>query len=354
VISPKSALIVFYIACVMTITTLLPDHTTTYAQEIEPFIVTGLSLSYDGTRVAVIGRSMTDPTTSQSTYYIDILDTSDFQPVSTIEVEETPTTLVALNAAGTRLAYSTVSGAGNIIDLNSGEYLQRGGISVAEFTGLIWNPTSDQLASVQPGLIRISDDDTEASSHTLHDAGGSGRFISVAWSSDGNWLATATYSPSTQETALQIWDLSVEPTFIDTPTLRLPDAGGVALAWNSESTELASLERDGVHLYRAESGEEILHIPIEVESVGLSLALNPDGTRVAVGSFQSIQVWSLPSGDLVQTMDTHGSSQHIFWLHDHIIHSGSEGVYVDGELVSSRAWRRCCSPRVKTKTSQFQ
>jgi WD40 repeat protein len=331
VIAAKSLPVVLCLACAIAITTLLPDRTIGYAQVAEAFPVTGLSMSYNGTRLAVIGRSMTNPATSQSTYYVDILDTFDFQPVSTIEVEDAWIRLVALNADGTRLAYNTVAGNVDVVDLTSGAYLVRGGNSVAETTDLVWNPAHDQFARVEPGLIWIANAETQV--QTLHDAQGSGRFVAIAWSEDGHRLATSTYSRSTQETALQIWDLSAQDGFIDTPYLRRTDAGGTALAWNSDGTELASLERDGVHLYRAESGEEILHIPIEIEAAGLSLALHPEDTLVAVGSLQTIHVWSLPAGELVQTIEAQGPVDHLYWLDNHLIHGGSEGVYVDGELV---------------------
>jgi WD40 repeat protein len=333
----KRPVVVLCIGCLMVIMCFSGNKSPVLAQDSVSFIPADLSVSADGTRAAVVMRS-----TSEPVGYVEVLNTSDFQSVAHIEEQDTLIYAAALNADGTRLAvHGGTEGNIRIFDLDSGEYVQKEYIPSGSYAeNLLWNPGGEQLAAAEDGRMSITEDLELL--HTL--PVGEGSYLSsMAWSPDGLRLATSIsmFTPDSAEGKglLQIWELSAQPEEMDTPTLEIPILPYSILAWNSDGTEVANLQLDGIHLYEAVSGEEVLYIPLDAESGGMSLALHPEDTSVAVGSPGFVRVWSLPDGELIKTIEVPGADgmqalvDYVFWLDDRLMYDGYDGIYVDGEPV---------------------
>jgi WD40 repeat protein len=119
--------------------------------------------------------------------------------------------------------------------------------------------------------------------HTL--AVGKGWVQAVAWSGDGQLLATAAGK------VVRTWNTDGKPVLESEPHA----ATVTALAWQPGRRELASATYGCVHVFRVEEG--VRAEPLEWKGSLLSLAFSPDGRHLAAGTQEcSVIFWRVASG----------------------------------------------------------
>ena len=220
-----------------------------------------------------------------------------------------------------------------------------------------WSPDGSRLFSTgYNGFVRIWDPDTKAKVAEFGDGTG-GRIHSACWSPDGTRLASAAAE-------IVIWDLAA-----GTELRRLDGHGGEVFSvdWSPDGNRLASCGKDGtIRIWDADSGDEVNKFSPEgvrfnnvanlrwspdpagrflavsaqgperrtliLASESLdpvrslesrdgspvhSLAWNPDGTQIAIGSMAGIRIFDRDSGELLQEMSGHvGPTLGVDWSPD--------------------------------------
>ncbi|MGB9798113.1 MAG: protein kinase domain-containing protein, partial [bacterium] len=116
--------------------------------------------------------------------------------------------------------------------------------------------------------------------------------LSVAFSPDGNFLATGSWA------SVNIWRLA------DDILIRMLNHNDwvLSLAFSQDAKLLASGSRDKtIKIWRFSDGKQLLMLrergPI------LSLAFSPDGSLLATGSIGAVNLWRISDGRLLQTLD---------------------------------------------------
>jgi len=118
--------------------------------------------------------------------------------------------------------------------------------------------------------------------------------MSVAFSSDGNWLASGS-----RDRTIRLWDLSTGQT---RHVLRGHDGAITRVAFSRDGRWLASSSEDkSIRLWDVAKGELIQVLGSHANPAG-DVAFSPDGTRVAsVGNDRKIKIWNVDARELVST-----------------------------------------------------
>jgi WD40 repeat protein len=176
--------------------------------------------------------------------------------------------------------------------------LDLGGLDLA---GAAWSPNGKQIAVVSgTGDLQVVDSTTGQCLKVLHrnpgfDFGHGLR--PVAWSLDGQRLATSDYRTPEADEVVRVWDVATGRLQATLP--RKQDALGqgaiVAIAWSPDGKRLA-YSRDGKpgvaiwDLARSQAQR------LSSDSLPVSLAWSPDGNRLAAGCNDGkLVIWSIRS-----------------------------------------------------------
>jgi WD40 repeat protein len=139
--------------------------------------------------------------------------------------------------------------------------------------------------------------------------GHAGGITAIAWNPDSERLASAS-----DDKTIKIWDISSEG---DVQTLQVDDVIQ-AVAWSPDGGQLATIQIDkdedvqmwSIRIWDAETAREELRFAdgiVEFDNRPVSLAWRQDGEQLATGNWNgSIQLWSIPDGELTNSLIGHG------------------------------------------------
>lgn len=219
---------------------------------------------------------------------------------------------VAWSPDGTRLATASPDGTAKVWDLATGKELLTLSGHNKPVLSVAWSADGKRLATgSEDRTARVWDAATGAEFLTLR--GHSEAVWSVAWSPDGNRLATGS-----NDFTAKLWDTrkGKELRTLRGHLGEYRDASGkvhrfgggtvTSVAWSPDGERLAtgSLDQTWI-LWDAATGEELQRVnsdSLEVES----LAWSPDGKRLATGTGDNTaKVWDAASGELLLTLRGH-------------------------------------------------
>ncbi len=205
------------------------------------------------------------------------------------------------------------SGDVRVWDVNTGASL----LAIDVFSrGIALSPDGARLAvKIHEGGVRIYDT-TSAEVVQMIDFDPYGHGGDLAWSPDGTQLAVAwsqAHPDRTVDDMITIWDVASGNVFHTLPTSGWRDAG--QLIWFADGKRLASAYFDwgpriywvGVWDIATESMQQEIHPP---EAAGLTMALSPDGARLAIGTntasdLHDVVIWDVESGERIYTLQGH-------------------------------------------------
>ncbi|PYH92523.1 WD40 repeat-like protein [Aspergillus ellipticus CBS 707.79] len=160
-------------------------------------------------------------------------------------------------------------------------------------------------------ILSISPDGTKAASR--HFCRGL-RAIHIWSTTTGNAVLkipghfhTMTFSPDSTKVALgsqediQIWDILSQDC---QRTISVPSECSIALALSSEGFDLASVSKEGTIRIWSIASEEVKIIESEQNIIG-ALEFSADGTRLALGSLDIVQMWDFTAGATERVLHGH-------------------------------------------------
>lgn len=146
-------------------------------------------------------------------------------------------------------------------------------------TARIWDATSGHHLLVYPG-------------HTLG-------VSSVDWSHDGTLVVS-----SANDGTVQIWDPATgTPQKIGTYRQHFGGGTGAlsAARWSPNDQLIASVGADAARIWNAATGNDVI-TPVPASSAFSDVSWSPDGTTIAVGSFDDrVYIIAVASGNVIQT-----------------------------------------------------
>lgn len=151
--------------------------------------------------------------------------------------------------------------------------------------------------------------------------------VALAWSSDGQFLASASY-----DGLIKLWRPASADKPRDIPALPPSDKDKLnfvlALAFSPDGKSLAAAGTDGmIRLYNTGDGNLIRTFAPAHGSSVTALAFLPDGqTLVSASKDRGVRLWNVGNGQLVKALEGHES-----WVTDVAIAS-SEGVLISSSV----------------------
>jgi len=148
-------------------------------------------------------------------------------------------------------------------------------------------------------------------------SGHSGPVRAVAWSPDGNSIASAS-----DDQTVQVWTLDHERILSDTKYAGRSTKMN-AVAWSPDSTEIASSDNDIVHIWDVDPQVTRLNISAKPEPgynntkmVISAVAWSPDGGYLAFPSLTGVQVWDVSTGEYIATLHGEQTITSVAWSPD--------------------------------------
>jgi WD40 repeat protein len=255
-------------------------------------IVTGLALSSDGRRLAVASGAAP----------VRLYDTADGAEAKVLAGGPADYNRVAFGPGGGLLAAGTDDGMVAVWDADGGRQVLGFRAHAGAVMGLAFTPDGDRMATASFGLKSGRGElklwDTHSGRELLTLPGQS----AVAFSPDGRLLAAPTTSELTRPGTVTVWDATPSPEIF---SLR-PAAGDVnAVAYGRDGRHLASGHSDGsVALWDAETGRHLRTFPAH-KSFITRVALSPDGRLLATASNdKTVKLWD-PEGVALRELVGH-------------------------------------------------
>jgi WD40 repeat protein/serine/threonine protein kinase len=209
---------------------------------------------------------------------------------------------VAFSPDGTRLASASFDGTAKVWDASTGQEL----LSLTGHAGRVYSvgfsPDGTRLAtSGHDGTAKVWDATSGEELLTLsgHEPGSISASlegaIDVAFSPDGTRLATAG-----SDATAKVWDAATGQELFTLSGHHKPETaflfdGVVSVAFSGDGTKLATAGVDGTaRVWDASDGHELLNLAGDIGILS-DMALSPDGTTLATGSWDSglAQVWNI-------------------------------------------------------------
>jgi WD40 repeat protein/predicted Ser/Thr protein kinase len=197
---------------------------------------------------------------------------------------------VAINPDGTEVAaadqYGAVSVSATKTGRNNGSL--RGGGAWRAKTALACSPDGRRLAGTDEELAAIALWDTQTHERTARLEGHTGPVYSVAFSTDGRRLASAS-----SDHTVRVWDLKTGECVA---VLRGHTDEVLAVAFHPDGARLASAGRDrAIWLWDLSTGQEVARLTGHTDYV-FSLAFSPNGQSLVSGSGDgTARVWDTVS-----------------------------------------------------------
>lgn len=204
-----------------------------------------------------------------------------------------------LSPTGDRLVWTDSTGSIYLYNTNTGNNttISQGGEG-SSVGPIAWHPTDESFAITMGSIINVYDVSEEedylvfaAPTGTI--IGDAGRIVDIAWSLDGEHLATSHYTRSSLEQTdysrtIQLWDY-VEGTVQTNPMERFEDTGGGEVVWNPDGSQVAILGSGELQVYSlvAQAFTANLTFPEENPAV---VEWSPDGKFLATGG-AVIRIW---------------------------------------------------------------
>jgi WD40 repeat protein len=138
--------------------------------------------------------------------------------------------------------------------------------------------------------------DAERGRELLSIAGHSRRVGDVAWSSDGNWIA----SGGLDDRTVKLWDAASGRERRTWQREGFPNR----VAFSPDGRRLASLGSKTLTVWYVASGEELLTIR-EPDARGGAVAFTPDGARLIGAVGRDLRIWDASDGRVLKTLKGH-------------------------------------------------
>jgi WD40 repeat protein len=169
-------------------------------------------------------------------------------------------------------------------------------------TCVAYSPDSKKLVGgTTSGTLLVLDAETGRELLPIN-AHPDGRVVSVAWSPDGQVMASTSVGPENK--AVKLWNAESGR---ELRRLQLEKAGRRWAAFSPDGKRIACTDGNGVRVWDVASGEQL---PLAIEEPGnvLTVAFTPDGTRLIVGGFRSLKIWDASDGRLLKPLKGHSQS----------------------------------------------
>ncbi len=303
--------------------------------EYDPFIISIITWSPDGTQYAIGGGTPPCNLDDKTGYGIKIYDGTTSEIITTLLGHNCPVSSLAWSPDGTKLAsVSSVIGETIMIwDVKTGQLITELQGSGLGGDSLSWHPDGTRIAGIflprsPSGAAYIWDATTGIGTLTEPLDGGAPTPVSeVKWSPDGHLLATA----HDKGDSINIWDAQ---TLTLVKTLQVNHTNWVfSLDWSPDSQSIVTSDKDGNILITNVNTRSTttLSSPGWIEHI----VWNIDGRRLAVANSDTgVEIWDVTTEQLLETLTYEGRPYTVAWSPDgtQLIYGGwaSEG---DAEAV---------------------
>jgi WD40 repeat protein/serine/threonine protein kinase len=253
-----------------------------------------VSWSPDGLRLATANWGPT----------IKLWDTASGRELAAFSGHKGPVFAMCWNPAGTKLASASQDQTITIWDGVTGQPLRRlSNPQVEEFPGaLCWSPDGRRLAAGARDLTIPVWDVASGERQLLLRGHTASHIDTVCWSPDGKRLASAERG---WNGTIKIWQLETTPEPL-TFSVGTGAEGPTELCWSPDSRTLTTSHRDGsVRTWCGESGVNLATLRNH-DKVVRHVCWSPDGTMLASGSDNTVQVRDAKTGRVLTTLSGDG------------------------------------------------
>lgn len=292
-----------------------------------------LALSGDGQVIAVSGRSISDSSARLGFRApIDFYDTNTGNLINSFTGSEDGIEGLALNSDGTLLAYSNANGRLAIVDILTNSEINvfvQGGFRSIGYP--VFGRDNRTIASFTTATVDLFDAFPPRNRLSTYTDAVTGEILGFDYSADGTLIAYSTNNMQTSNGILVL--VSIQPDFT-AQLLHVVDAPStLSVAVSDDGTQVASASNNGVLITNISDESQYLLPHNAVGDVVVSLDWSSNGDKIAAGGYDTITIWDIQTGEVIETIETEDIVSNIFWSPDgeYIYHSGgAAGVYRDG------------------------